>query len=343
MTAKEIADELKKLTKEELNEIIALFGGSEIYQEETKEEFMMKKRFADGIFCPHCLSRHAIKNGHRPNGIQNFICQDCKKQFSSTTGTILSGSPKSLSDWKKYVGSLMNGDSLRKSAEICGIDLTTSFYWRHKILDALQNMAEKVELSGIVESDEKYFPISFKGNRTKSNVDIPRESRKRGGEVSKRGLSDEQACVPCAVSRSGLSISVVTNCGKPSAQDISKAFGGRIKAGTDLCTDKMNSYRKFAAENSLSLHQSKADDSRSGIYNIQRVNNYHARLDKFLARYNGVATKYLANYLILNNILNYSKETFIEKQNIFIDFVFSTNKTVLSRNVRKRPILPWCA
>ena len=30
MTAKEIADELKKLSKEELNEIIAMFGGSEV-------------------------------------------------------------------------------------------------------------------------------------------------------------------------------------------------------------------------------------------------------------------------------------------------------------------------
>ena len=343
MTAKEIADELKKLSKKELNEIIAMFGGSEVYKEETKDEFMMKKRFADGIFCPHCLSRHTSKNGHRPDGTQNFICMDCRKQFSSTTRTILAGSPKRLSVWKKYVESLMNGDSLRKSAAICGLDLTTSFYWRHKILDALQNMAEKVELSGIVEGDEKYFPISYKGNRTRSGTKIPRGSRKRGGEVGKRGLSDEQACVPCAVSRTGLSIAVVTNSGKPSARDISRAFSGRIKAGTDFCCDKMNSYKKFAEENALTLHQSKAEGSRSGIYNIQRVNNYHSRLDKFMSRYNGVATKYLANYLILNNIVNYSKETFLEKQNIFIDFVFSTNKTVLSRNVRKRPILPWSA
>ena len=140
MTAQEIAEKLKKFPQEKINEIIAMFGGSEIYKEETKDEFMMKKRFADGIFCPHCGSRHATKNGHRPDGTQNFICMECKRQFSSTTGTILSGSPKSLSVWKKYVESLMNGDSLRKSAEICGIDLTTSFYWRHKILDALQNM-----------------------------------------------------------------------------------------------------------------------------------------------------------------------------------------------------------
>jgi hypothetical protein len=34
-----------------------------------------------------------------------------------------------------------------------------------------------------------------------------------------------------------------------------------------------------------------------GIYHIQNVNAYHSRLKKWIAKFNGVATKYLANYL----------------------------------------------
>lgn len=342
MTAKEIAAELRKLSESERNEIIAMFGGSEIYKEESKDEFMMEKRFAGGVFCPHCGSHHVAKNGTRASGKQNFLCMDCRRQFTSTTGTILSGSPKSLSVWKKYVESLMNGDSLRKSAGICKIDLTTAFYWRHKILDALENMAGSVTLSGISEADEKYFRISYKGNRSKSGQKIPRESRKRG-KGAKRGLSDEQVCVVCAVNREGLSVSVVSNSGKPSSGDIDRALGGKIAPGSILCTDKMNSYKKFAEKNSLDLHQSKAAESRSGIYNIQKVNSYHSCLDRFMTPYNGVSTKYLPHYLILNNIVNYAMETFLEKQNIFIDFVFTTRKTEKSRDVRKRPLLPWAA
>ncbi|APH13378.1 insertion element domain protein [Clostridium sporogenes] len=34
-----------------------------------------------------------------------------------------------------------------------------------------------------------------------------------------------------------------------------------------------------------------------GIYHIQNVNNYHQRLKKWLDRFNGVASKYMDNYL----------------------------------------------
>ena len=35
---------------------------------------------------------------------------------------------------------MMNGMSIRRSAEICDINKDTSFIWRHKVLDALQEM-----------------------------------------------------------------------------------------------------------------------------------------------------------------------------------------------------------
>ena len=44
----------------------------------------------------------------------------------------------------------------------------TAFLWRHKILDALQNMADDVTLDGIIEADETFFAISYKGNHSKS-------------------------------------------------------------------------------------------------------------------------------------------------------------------------------
>ena len=79
MTAKEIADELRKLRESERNEIIAMFGGSEIYKEESKDEFMMEKRFAGGVFCSRCGSHHVAKNGKRANGRQNFLVHGLQK------------------------------------------------------------------------------------------------------------------------------------------------------------------------------------------------------------------------------------------------------------------------
>ena len=56
---------------------------------------------------------------------------------------------------------MMSGLYVRKSAQICEINKDTAFIWRHKILDALQNMASDVKLDGIVEADETFFCYFF--------------------------------------------------------------------------------------------------------------------------------------------------------------------------------------
>ena len=111
----------------------------------------------------------------------------------------------------------MNGTSIRKAATICGINRNTAFIWRHKILDALQNMANDVELDGIVEADETFFPISYKGNHSKSSkFSMPRPAHQRGHATHLRGISKEKVCVPCVVNRNGLSIAKVANLGRVS-------------------------------------------------------------------------------------------------------------------------------
>ena len=44
--------------------------------------------------------------------------------------------------------------------------MSTAFTWRHKILDTLSELQEKTYLTGIVEADETFFNVSFKGNHS---------------------------------------------------------------------------------------------------------------------------------------------------------------------------------
>lgn len=67
---------------------------------------------------------------------------------------------------------------LQKCAKECGITLYTAFTWRHKILDTLQNMINDVTLDGMVEADETFTNVSYKGNH--KNFKLPRKSFKRG-------------------------------------------------------------------------------------------------------------------------------------------------------------------
>ena len=185
---------------------------------------------ADRCCCPHCHSNKVVKNGN-VRGVQRFICKDCKKTFSYSTNTILYKSNKPIETWKKFCECMINKFSLRKSAEICEINLHTAFNWRHKILDALQNMQDDIKLKGVVETDEAFFRLSFKGTK-KENFELPRESRHRGHSNSVRGLSNEQVCVPCIVNHEGMSIGKISNLGKPKVSDLEKVTNSRVEQGS---------------------------------------------------------------------------------------------------------------
>lgn len=177
----------------------------------TLDEFVTEERFSAGIVCPYCGERHISRNGHRKDGTQRYVCMDCGRTFVATTNTITAGTRKDLSTWEKYIDCLMNGFSLRKSADICKMHRNTAFTWRHKILEALQIMAKAVTFDGIIEADETFFTKSYKGNHNKGSFIMPRISHKRGNSTHTKGLSREKVCVPCAVNRNGLSIATASN------------------------------------------------------------------------------------------------------------------------------------
>lgn len=70
------------------------------------------------------------------------------------------------------------------------------------------------------------------------------------------------------------------------------------------------------------------------------VNAYHSNLKNWINRFHGVATKYLNNYLVWNNFVNYAKESYKEKEQILTDFVFTTEKKVLCKDVPVRNPVP---
>lgn len=202
---------------------------------------------------------------------------------------------------------MMLGLTVRDSATECHLSKNSAFFLRHKILDALQQMHRYVVLDGVVEGDETYFSISFKGNHSRSRwFTMPREPHMRGERASKRGLSKEKICVPCAVNRDGKAISKISCLGKPSVMDIQNVLGGRIEPGAVFCTDKLNSYVGFAEQNEISLLQVHSKQRMNGVLGIQHINSYHSRLKSFMVRFHGVATKYLNNYLVWNNLRNYA-------------------------------------
>ena len=308
----------------------------------TAEDFLAGNKTIST--CPFCGSSHIVRNGHRA-GRQRFVCKDCGKTFGMAHDTILHKTKKELAVWTMYVNCMMERMPLRKTARICHIRLSTAFVWRHKILDALTNMMESVKLDGVVECDETYELISFKGNHKNSKTfKMPRMPHKRGGKASKRGLSNEQVCITCGVNLGGLSVGRISNLGKPSCIDLGSVLDGHVASGSVFVTDSHRGYCKLADSYKVSHIRIPRKHHVANGFNIQMVNYYNSVLKGMINfHFKGVATKYLNNYVVWHNLVNFAKGSEEEKEETMRDFVFTTKCVSLWKKNKARPAIPCVA
>src|SRR5690606_38467776 len=106
-------------------------------------------RFGSELKCPRCQSVSVCRWG-RFAGRQRYRCGTCRRTFSDLTGTPVAWS-KCLGSLPAYRDCMRGSASLRASARSVGVHLTTSFRWRHRLLDGACN-EEIVRLCGFVET-----------------------------------------------------------------------------------------------------------------------------------------------------------------------------------------------
>jgi len=250
-------------------------------------------RFASGMACVQCGSTSVKRNGKYKTR-QRYLCKDCGKTFNDMTNTPFSGS-RYPEKWVKYIELMVEGYTLPKIAERLKIHISTAFYWRHKILNALGSLGFE-QLRGIVESDETFLKESMKGKRKITH----REPKERGGKDQKRGISKLKIAVVVAQDRNGNVVARKAGRGRVRAEEIDTVIGEYIDPSALLCTDTATNYKKFALIKGLkheTVNVSKEGYVKKGIYHVQHVNNFHKRLEDWMVRFQGVATKYLDNYL----------------------------------------------
>ena len=134
--------------------------------------------------CPHCAGRAIVAWG-RSHGLSRFRCKACGRTFNALTKTAMAPLHK-RERWLDHARAMIEGKSLAKTAELCGVHPTTAFRWRHRFLGAPAADKPK-KLSGIVEADETFILESFKGRWS----DLPRKARKRGGPARHPGLHSD--------------------------------------------------------------------------------------------------------------------------------------------------------
>ncbi|MEZ5835926.1 MAG: IS1595 family transposase [Geminicoccaceae bacterium] len=154
-------------------------------------------------------------------------------------------------------------------------------------------MADAEALSGIVEADETFFRRSFKGSRCwrKQSDPPPRPPKRRATPARKRGLSDEQ--VPVLVTRDRTGSTRAAVLADRSADAIDAAIGTILPADGVLCSDSHAAFRLVADRHAI--HHEPVNSRRR-----------HSRAGS-PAAFNGVATRYLPNYLAWHHVLDKSQ------------------------------------
>jgi transposase-like protein len=254
---------------------------------------LIETRFAAAPACGHCGST-AFGTWGMASSLKRFKCkaEGCQRTFNALTGTPLAQLHR-RDAWLDYARALGDGISLRKAAARCSIDLTTSFRWRHRFLKAQQE-AKPAKVEGIVEADETFFLTSAKGSRKL----VGRAPRKRGGKAKKPGTSEEQ--VPVLIIRDRHGATTDAKLTDLQGDTIKAILRTVVARDALLVSDGAKVYGSFARE--IGIEHKAVVASRGvhvvdGIYHIQNVNGYTSRLKGWMARFNGVASKYLKSYL----------------------------------------------
>ncbi len=153
-------------------------------------------RWPNGVACPHCggcdpyrLTPKA-KTGKRQSRPGLWKCRACRKQFSTTTGTIFESSHIPASKWLMalhLIASSKKGMSAHQFHRMLGISYRAAWFMMHRLRHAMMHGALDMKLTGVVEVDETYI-----GAR-----------RKRGALRGRAGVGSHKAPVVALVERGG--------------------------------------------------------------------------------------------------------------------------------------------
>ena len=241
--------------------------------------------------CPACQASAPYRHG-QDRGVQRYRCRACRTTFTALSGTPLSRL-RHRAKWLDYLDKMLDTKSVRASAAAVGVHRNTSFRWRHRFL-GLTKHDRAQRLAGIAEADELFLLESQKGARK-----LDRPARRRGGVAATRGITHEHVCILVARDRTGQTLDFVTGRAAVTKQQLHRHLGPRLDADVLLVTDAHAAYRAFAREAGIAhaCVNLRREERVRGAVHVQNVNAYHQRFRQWLARFRGVASRYLPNYL----------------------------------------------
>jgi len=249
--------------------------------------------------CPHCKACGAVKRGVN-DGLTRYRCKGCGRTFNALSGTPLS-KLKMKGRWILFAQAAMRGETLKETAAHCDVHIETAHRWRHRFLGTSSRKTKTRKLGNTVQVDDMIERASQKGDRGIKG----REARKRGGTKEPGGK--DHIHILAAIDSAGETLFKTFPMMNTGA--VRYTLSHALQPGVTLVSDAAKCFSSAASK--MGVRHAKLNISAGkrtrGIVHIQTVNNVHGAVRVFLARYNGIATKYRDNHLEWFRLLRVTK------------------------------------
>jgi transposase-like protein len=172
----------------------------DVYKELNTEDkclaFLEAMRWPAGVRCLACESPRIAritakgktnkKSGKTSPDRKLYQCNECRFQFTATTGTVYHDTHLPLSKWFLAIALITEskkGISANQLSRALGVQYRTAWYLAHRIRKAMVE-ADTPKMNGVVEVDETYIGGKQKGRHRKNyNKDVVMGIRERGGAL----------------------------------------------------------------------------------------------------------------------------------------------------------------
>jgi transposase-like protein len=199
------------------------------------KEFMVSRRWPNGVTCPTCGSESVYWDSSR----KGWECKTRheRRKFTLKTGTIFEDSPIGLDKWLPVVwmiANAKNGISSHEVARAIGVTQKTAWFMLQRIRLAMQDSSDGGKLGGEVEVDETYI-----GGKARNMHASKREAMRMGrrtvrGKIAVMGLLERNG-----EGKSRVKTTIVPNVRK---HRLMTEVMDRVEEGSAVYTDALKSY-----------------------------------------------------------------------------------------------------
>lgn len=244
-------------------------AGVSAFTEEQARGYFEAIRWPSGPCCIHCGSMRVTRLEGKSTRPGLFKCNDCRKPFTVTVGTILEDSHIPLRKWVlgfHLMCSSKKGYSAKQLQRNLGLaSYKSAWHMAHRIRYAMSTGPLADLLRGMVEADE-----TFVGGKP----------RKYDGKIHKRGRGTSKTPVVALVSRRGSLRTRVVN--SVDAKTLKAALQENVARDACIMTDELAAYRKAVRGfrgGHLTVNHGEGEYSRNGI-NTNTAESFFALLKR---------------------------------------------------------------